>query len=444
MNIDQVKVKGLFGRFDHVLKFATDERIMIMIGPNGFGKTTTLRLIDALFNRSASRVAEVPFRQVEVTFDDGSALTAVKQEGADPRSPDSLPLTLTLQSGRKREAFEHLRISEDSLGISISDIEDVIPALRQIGRRAWRNRETGRLLDLEDVLAAHEDELTPFIGSGATAIPEWLKELRNSVAVRFIDTERLTGAPSSRRNRRGVREDTPQRTVSRYSEDLAVRVSRSIEEYGALSQSLDRTFPARLVADNSGHNGSMDELRAQLNAIEQKRSQLEHAGLLAGEQSHIEVPDLTQVDESRRGVLTVYAQDAATKLAVFDDLYDCVDAFTSIANSRFHHKQVAVSAKGLGVAGSDGASLDLEMLSTGEQHELVILYELIFRTARDSLVLIDEPELSLHVAWQEQFVPDLERMAKLSGFRAILATHSPEIIGDRWDLTVELRGPYTG
>ena len=57
MNIDQVQVKGMFGRFDHDLRFAADKRIMIMIGPNGFGKTTTLRLIGALFNRSASRVA---------------------------------------------------------------------------------------------------------------------------------------------------------------------------------------------------------------------------------------------------------------------------------------------------------------------------------------------------------------------------------------------------
>ena len=416
---------------------------MIIVGPNGFGKTTTLRLIDALFNRSAGRVAEVPFLRVKVIFDDGRALTVVKRENVDRRNPDSRPLTFTLHSGRERETFEHRSVSADSLSLPMSVIEDVIPVLDQVGGREWRNLETGRLLDLDEVLAAHEDELTPFLRAGASAVPEWLQELRNSVAVRLIDTERLTGAPSPRGSRRAVGEDTPKRTVSRYSKELATRVGQSREEYVARSQSLERTFPGRLVADDSGHNGSMDELLAQLSAIERKRSRLEQAGLLAGEQSHIEVPDLTQVDDSHRGVLTVYAQDAAKKLAVFDNLYDRVDAFTSIANSRFHHKQVTVGAKGLGVAGSDGASLDLEMLSSGEQHELVILYELIFRTAQDSLVLIDEPELSLHVAWQEQFVPDLERMAKLSGFRAILATHSPEIIGDRWDLTVNLQGPST-
>lgn len=81
------------------------------------------------------------------------------------------------------------------------------------------------------------------------------------------------------------------------------------------------------------------------------------------------------------------------------------------------------------------------MLSSGEQHELVILYELLFRTSDNSLILIDEPELSQHVAWQEKFVNDLEEMAEISHFRAILATHSPEIIADRWDLAVELNGP---
>ena len=443
MRIDQVQVSGLFGRFNHCLKFAADESIMIMIGPNGFGKTTTLRLIDALFNRSAGRVAEVPFRQVDVTFDDGRALTAVKPRYVDPRDPDSSAVTVVLRLDRESDIYQHRRVSADSLSIPFAAIEDVIPVLNQVGRREWRNVETGRVLDLDDVLALHEDELMPFLAPGAPAVPEWLQKLRSSVGVRFIDTERLTAATNSRRSRRGVREDTPKRTVRRYSEELAGRVSRSNEKYLALSQTLDRTFPARLVADNSDLNGSMAELRSQLNSLEKKRSRLEHAGLLAGEQSDIEVPDLTLVDESRRGVLTVFAQDAAKKLAVFDDLYSRVDAFTSIANSRFRDKQVVVSAKGLDVAGSNGDSINLEMLSSGEQHELVILYELIFRTAQDSLVLIDEPELSLHVAWQAQFVSDLERMAKLTGFRSILATHSPEIIGDRWDLTVELRGPRT-
>jgi predicted ATP-binding protein involved in virulence len=80
-------------------------------------------------------------------------------------------------------------------------------------------------------------------------------------------------------------------------------------------------------------------------------------------------------------------------------------------------------------------------LSSGEQHELVLLYELLFKVAPNSLILIDEPELSLHVGWQQQFLNDLQEITKLVEFDVLIATHSPLIINERWDLTVDLKGP---
>ena len=140
-------------------------------------------------------------------------------------------------------------------------------------------------------------------------------------------------------------------------------------------------------------------------------------------------------------LLAVYVQDANEKLSVFEDLYARVNTFKRIANSRLLYKQVSVNTEGLSVTARDGTALDLEKLSSGEQHELVLLYDLLFGVARDSLIMIDEPELSLHVAWQENLLSDLYEMARLSDFRVLLATHSPQVIGDRWDLTIALKGP---
>ena len=196
-----------------------------------------------------------------------------------------------------------------------------------------------------------------------------------------------------------------------------------------------------MVTGDGTSKTSIKKLVADLDEIKRNQSRLEEAGLLSTDHDSIDIPDLNNVDPSRLGVLSVYAQDTKQKLKVFDDLYPKIDAFMTIANSRLRYKRVSVSAEGLKVVSWTGADLDLDLLSSGEQHELVILYELLFRTSKNSLILIDEPELSLHVAWQEQFVTDLERMAEISDFRAILATHSPEIIADRWDLTVELSGP---
>ena len=73
-----------------------------------------------------------------------------------------------------------------------------------------------------------------------------------------------------------------------------------------------------------------------------------------------------------------------------------------------------------------------------------MVYNLIFDTRADTLILIDEPEISLHVAWQKKFLSDIRRIIKLNNVDIMLATHSPQIIGSNLDLTVQLKGPARG
>lgn len=82
--------------------------------------------------------------------------------------------------------------------------------------------------------------------------------------------------------------------------------------------------------------------------------------------------------------------------------------------------------------------LALGDLSSGEQQEVVLLYELLFKVKAGTLVLIDEPELSLHVVWQKQFLDDLFKIIELQKINIVVATHSPQIINNHWDLTVDL------
>jgi len=72
----------------------------------------------------------------------------------------------------------------------------------------------------------------------------------------------------------------------------------------------------------------------------------------------------------------------------------------------------------------------------------VLLYELIFNTDPNTLVLIDEPEISLHVTWQKEFINDLIEIIELQKIQVITATHSPQIVNGRWDLTYNLADAY--
>ena len=87
-----------------------------------------------------------------------------------------------------------------------------------------------------------------------------------------------------------------------------------------------------------------------------------------------------------------------------------------------------------------GKTIPLNELSSGEQHELVLIYNLLFTVSENTLILIDEPDLSLHVGWQKSIISDIERIQNLRSLTVIMATHSPQIINDRWDLAVDLSG----
>ena len=162
-------------------------------------------------------------------------------------------------------------------------------------------------------------------------------------------------------------------TINHYSQELASHIRDSIIEYGKLSQNLDISFPSRLITGHQALNDSVQNLCDDLVAIDRRRSELENTGLLKEAPHSPRVPNLELLDKAQRFGLAVYVQDAREKLAVFDDLYGRINTFTKIANSRFIRKQIAVSADGMSVTQRDGTALDMEKLSAGEQHELVML-----------------------------------------------------------------------
>ncbi len=454
MKISSIRVGGLFDRFVHQLDFDTDERITIMFGPNGFGKTMILRILDRLFNFPVRRLQQLPFQEVDVFFDNATAIKVKRP----PYKGSRMQLDLSENQGLILEYFEaHRLVDHINLGASIREedfsflrnsIDEFIPHLDRVGPSEWYDPDLDEVLKLQDAVEHYIDVLPPSLWGAEEPphIPSWLSDIRRSIPVRFIGTERLTRSTTPRRNRspfsfRTNMAYSAERTVRHYSDELARMVQQKLTEYGTLSQSLDRTFPARLVEEPSLPTPSMSVLETQLEEVESKRASIVEAGLLVEEHEDLTVFPLKVVDESRRDVLAVYAKDALQKLSVFDDLYARVDTLKRIANSRFLHKKLTVSQAGLKVSSMDGTELDLEMLSSGEQHEIVILYDLMFGVTPNSLIMIDEPELSLHVAWQRQLLNDFQEMANLSDFHVLLATHSPQIIGDRWDLTCELKAP---
>ena len=81
--------------------------------------------------------------------------------------------------------------------------------------------------------------------------------------------------------------------------------------------------------------------------------------------------------------------------------------------------------------GKEFQKIQLEQLSAGEKQMLLILLTVFLMDRKPAVLLMDEPELSLHVTWQEKLISSLRDLNPNCQF--ILTTHSPSIFAMGWE-----------
>jgi len=452
MQIQQISVSGLFGIFDHVIPLNVDERITIIHGPNGFGKTAMLRMLNGFFNSRYSVFRTIPFVKFRVEFDDNSSVEVVK--GSDnsekTKKKDHIICDFYMSGSKKPDDSFALKGTNNpqDLGFPIDILDEIIPDLRQVGPKTWRYIPTGETLSLNEVIDRFEDVLPS--KAKLRGEPSWLESFKNDIHVRLIESQRLLNVVPVRSSRIYSEAPSMLPTVSAYSEEIAKLIQSKLTEYGTMSQSLDRTFPLRLVQQQPSPEVTDEQLLHQLDKLEATRSGLIEVGLLDKDENADFQIQLQSIDESTKNILSVYVNDVEKKLSVFSEIAGKIDLLRRIVNNKFAYSYKEINfnkEKGFVFktlyhpSSSNRDTLSPTDLSSGEQHELVLLYELLFKVKPNSLVLIDEPELSLHVGWQAQFLKDLQEITELVDLDVLMATHSPDIIQDSWDLTVELKGP---
>jgi predicted ATP-binding protein involved in virulence len=452
MKIKQISVDGLFGIFNHVIPLNIDERITIIHGPNGFGKTAMLRLLNGFFNSRYSVFDSIPFSIFRVEFDNLNCIEIAKipEDSRKPKKRNQITFNF-YQSNLEKESFiiPKREINATDINFPLEFLEEFVPQLSRIGSKTWRYLPTDENLSLEEVIDRFHEFLPTQIKS-LREDPLWLKSIKSDINVRLIESQRLLNIIPRRSSRISSETSSMLPTVSAYSDELAQLMRDKFTEYGETAQSLDRTFPTRLVKQQPSPDLTDDQLRNQLNELEKTRSRLIEVGLLdKNENSDFQIQPQT-IDDSTKNILSVYVEDVEKKLSVFEQIASKIDLFKKIVNSKFAYSYKEVNftkEKGFifktlyNPSSSDFETLSPIDLSSGEQHEVVLLYELLFKVQPNSLVLIDEPELSLHVGWQTQFLNDLQKITKLAELDVLMATHSPDIIQNRWDLTVELKRP---
>jgi predicted ATP-binding protein involved in virulence len=426
LRVRRIEIKKLFGLYDHDIHLNAEDGVTILHGPNGVGKTATLHLLMVLAGHYET-LWKYPLERLKFTLNSGEYILFEVESKNNFDGTWFFKMTLTWGRLDQPQGIHVFSKSTFNIKDSYIKINHENSVLDSNIFSTWMN---GYQIDNNNWLLLREYTRTELVNDLRNENCWWLDD--EFVDLCFVNTSRLMYLNHEDKKEGYLR-------VNRYSAEMVVMIQSKLDKYDEMTRQGDQTFIKRLIDFKVSEGLNLNQLRTELVEIENGIIELQKIGVLNG----LIKSDFESLSKSiqleQLSVVSLYVIDMQEKLNIFTDIIQKINLFCHQLNLKLTHKSISVhAADGLVIRDRAGERLPLEALSSGEQHQIVLLYDLLFRTKPGTLVLIDEPELSLHLSWQERFLEDLLEVVKVTGIDVLLATHSPFIVGDRDDLMVAL------
>jgi len=437
MKLNNFAAESVYGhlRFD----FDMFPELTFLIGLNGCGKTTALRILVALLSANIETLLEIEFSSasVTVTLDSNEVLRVSARRvsaeticlsTSDRPAPYDIQIPAPEPDFRRRaEALSRLELD--------ARMHPVVQRIRELPPPMFL------ALDRRHIVAERQpdeplivDERRGFMtarAAGGTSLGD-LNELVRDTVTRLNGKQRLADDAL----RQAIIVDAFSYTMNTLGQ-LETPKAETIRALLQKRTSIEKTarnvgLPAQEI--QKGLTQFFERFEKLLVEIQKPRKG-----------SHKNPPDVNviewyinkpQVDRVSR--LLALMEDHERKKS---QLFEQVTKFLAVANEFLlpSGKRIDLDARSyLRVIPRSGNSKALTALSSGERQIVVMLAHLSLneRIHRGGIFIVDEPELSLHIAWQENFVEAIRRASPQT--QIVLATHSPAIILGRDEMCKDL------
>jgi energy-coupling factor transporter ATP-binding protein EcfA2 len=379
-HITSIAIDGLLGRKDRI-KFELNRDVNIFFGENGCGKTTLLKIINAALNRDEEAIAQLPVQRAEISIYSITDNRIIKHVWDRKTSKAAL-------TDKQKYVMLREQISPDE------------------ARRFWTES------------AVEAWKLTP--PSRADAGRRWSHTFLPTTRLYISEKPQTRAAQAqfalSESQLDELFSDSLNKAWLLYNSQILQEV-RGIQEEGlrAVLHNVLTAGPSQPPSANwdakATHGRVVNFLGRQ-----PQRGKLEIGSFETFRKRY-------QTDENlRRAVDNIDDVERKIESAMIP-----INRFKSIVHTLFSNgKKIAAHPNLLQVALPTGEIISPTNLSSGEKHLLKIL--LAAMTAGPNSVIIDEPELSMHIDWQRMFVPTVSTLN--SDCQLIIASHSPEVMAE--------------
>ena len=409
------------------------ENVTFLIGMNGSGKTTVLKLISGLMTPSYSLLTQIAFKKIVLKYDNGIVLEASQNnkklnlkvilsnktiennidiiepgmESDIPHQFDELEVCKTIKD-LKSPLFIELNRHVRHNNIDESEEQEMM---------YYRSRRLHRrhaFLDNNDsiniVLFEIQEVLNKLIRENTKIQYESSESFKRKVFMESFKINKAYGTIANKRNNH--KEELKYLPVRKEKLIAAVEklgFSDLQKEYSEFFTNAENTLRILVNASSKMKKNKEEDIQKLMHALA----------------NWIFVS--TQLDMVDKVIQ--YANEYYDEI---QSIKEPILRFQDSINSFFKEtgKEIKVEESGdikvyIKTASTENSIYDL---SSGEKQIVIMLAHLALYKQFDNapIFIIDEPELSLHITWQEIFVDALMHAAPDMQF--VLATHAPAII----------------
>lgn len=429
---------GIRGYQEHHVNFR--EGMTFLVGINGSGKTTVLNLIQGLLRPSYRTLDTIEFDEIQVVFysgEDGNRISVTCMKSKEDlklvlRSNDDILESMTFKrAGERFPDYEddergeiYMKLNEEFANHPLCRMVSSYNApmfltLDRLPQNIDRNFLVHRMRSrrpmiprgsIDTCLMAIQEAIYNQYRLNASKQNNFVVNLRNKIVEKSLSfmTDELFAKPTSMEDiHAGL--DTIDKSESEFMEAMNGLGIPGVDRFGAEFFSKLKGA-ADIIKDPSKNKYSDQERTTAIARWIFSQSQLKR------------VEEISKLGHDY--------QDKIAKLQEpMNRFTDCVNMFFMECGKKFILDH-AGNMKILRPRGSSNRPPFNEVteLSSGEKQIVAMLGSLIFlRDENDPEVyFIDEPEISLHLSWQDIFVDAL--MKACPKYQFVLATHSPNII----------------
>lgn len=428
--LSDIIIRGLHGLYNYNIHFQNEQRVFIITGPNGYGKTTILKIIDHVLQCKFWYFSFLKFDEIKLGFQNGRSLI-IRRETNEENVSEEISEAINTQE----KIIIELYVADKDAPIESLVLGTTYGArlMRKYGSRYTSSGSIFYDAVLEETLEReYKIEDDSYLMENGKNIQLFLQELN----CLYIQQQRLLtnifpADPQNIYERRWGRMNVPE--INLIAQNLKELFAEKQRDFASKSQEIDATFIKRLM-DTEKKAYCKEEFDAKLNKLKEKIENFKKYGLTPS----IVIPN--GYPEELQKVLSLYIDDMEAKMAVFDVFYNQLAVFDSmISNKALSNKKILLNDNnGIVVVNDNDDRIPLNKLSSGEQNLIILYYKLVFSIRKNDLLLIDEPENSLHAAWLTKMLDDYLDMADRLQCQIIIATHSITFINGEWGMTYDL------